>query len=75
MQPVPPGRLGPPDRQARREAPDPEAQAGRPGPLARVPHCVEGTNGEKRISGALLSRHIDLGLRNSTDLPEDIFER
>lgn len=48
---------------------------GPPGPLARVPHCVDGTEGEKRISGALLARHIDLGIRNTTDLPEDIFER
>lgn len=47
----------------------------RPGPLASVPHCIEGTPGEKRISGTLLARHIDLGIRNSTDLPPEIFER
>lgn len=45
----------------------------RRGPLAPVPHCVEGSDGEKRMSGALLPRHIDLGMRNSTDLPRDIF--
>ena len=47
----------------------------RPGPLAPVPHCVEGTPGEKRISGALLARHVDLGIRNSTDLLPEIFEK
>ena len=45
----------------------------RRGPLAPVPHCVEGSDGEKRMSGALLPRHVDLGMRNSTDLPRDIF--
>ncbi len=44
------------------------------GPLAPVPHCVDGSNGEKRISGALLARHVDFGIRNVTDLPEDIFD-
>ena len=46
---------------------------GRRGPLAPVPHCVEGTDGEKRIYGTLLRRHVDLGMRNTTDLPRDIF--
>ena len=45
------------------------------GPLAPVPHCVDGSNGEKRISGALLARHVDFGIRNTTDLPEDVFDR
>ncbi len=49
-------------------------RAGRRGPLAPVPHCVEGTDGEKRISRTLLARHIDLGLRNTFDLPRDIFQ-
>jgi len=48
---------------------------GRTGPLAPVPHCVEGTNGEKRISGALLSRYVNFGIRNTTDLPADVFEQ
>jgi nicotinamidase-related amidase len=48
---------------------------GRRGPLAPVPHCVDGSDGEKRISGALLSRHVDLGIRNSTDLPRNIFNQ
>lgn len=46
----------------------------RRGPLAPVPHCIEGTEGEKRISGTLLPRHIDLGIRNITDLPVDLFD-
>ncbi len=47
---------------------------GEAGPLALAPHCIERTDGEKRISGALLARHIDLGIRSSTDLPRNIFE-
>ena len=50
-------------------------RAGETGPLSRVPHCIDGSTGEKRISGALLARHIDFGIRNVTDLPEDVFER
>lgn len=45
------------------------------GPLAPVPHCLEGTEGEKRIFATVLTGCIDLGLRNVTDLPEDIFEQ
>jgi len=48
---------------------------GRKGPLAPVPHCVDGSDGEKRISGALLGRHVDLGIRSTTDLPQDIFNQ
>lgn len=48
---------------------------GKRGPLAQVPHCVEGTTGEQRISGALMANHIDLGLRGSTDLPREIFQQ
>ncbi len=46
---------------------------GRRGPLAPVPHCLEGSNGEKRISGTVLPNCVDLGISHSTDLPEDIF--
>jgi len=49
-------------------------RAGKIGPLATVPHCVDGSNGEKRISGALLARHIDLGMRNITDLPRRLLD-
>jgi len=43
------------------------------GPLAKVPHCVDGTAGEKRISGTLLARHVNFGMRNVTDLPANVF--
>jgi len=45
------------------------------GPLAGVPHCVEGTDGERKLTRTLLTRRIDFGLRNTTDLPPDLFER
>jgi len=45
------------------------------GPLAAVPHCVEGTDGERKIARTILPRRVNLGLRNSTDLPGDIFRR
>ncbi|HET6428694.1 MAG TPA: isochorismatase family protein [Phycisphaerae bacterium] len=45
------------------------------GPLADVPHCIEGTDGEKRIYGTVLRSAIDLGMRNVTDLPRNIFDR
>lgn len=45
------------------------------GVLSETPHCIEGTAGEKKLPGTILPRWIDLGLRNSTDLPGDIFER
>ncbi|KPK84503.1 MAG: hypothetical protein AMJ81_05315, partial [Phycisphaerae bacterium SM23_33] len=48
---------------------------GKIGPLAAVPHCIEQTKGEKRVRGTVLPRCIDLGLRNVTDLPQDIFEQ
>ncbi len=45
------------------------------GPLARVPHCREGSAGERKLAQTTLLRHIDLGLLNSTDLPEDLLEQ
>jgi len=42
------------------------------GPLAKVPHCLEGTEGEKKLTGTVLPRRINLGLRNTTDLPPDL---
>lgn len=44
------------------------------GPMAPVEHLIEGTDGEKRLHGTILNRCIDFGLRNVTDLPEDLFE-
>jgi len=43
------------------------------GPLAPVPHCVDGTAGERKLRRTILTPHVDLGLRNSTDLPADLF--
>lgn len=46
--------------------------AGHLGPLADVPHCIEGTAGERKLSKTLLSNYCNLGIRNSTDLPPDL---
>ena len=45
------------------------------GPLGCIPHCVEGTYGERKLPNTLISPYIDLGMRNITDLPEDILQR
>jgi len=45
------------------------------GPLADEPHCVEGTVGERKIPKTILPRRINLGLRNTTDLPDHIFRQ
>lgn len=47
---------------------------GERGPLSDIPHCVEGTEGEQKMAGTVLPTRINLGLRNTTDLPRDIFE-
>ncbi len=47
---------------------------GRKSPLSDTPHCIEGSDGEKRISGTLMRRYVDMGMRGSTDLPDDIFQ-
>ncbi|MFP4054564.1 MAG: cysteine hydrolase family protein [Phycisphaerae bacterium] len=47
---------------------------GEQGPLASVPHCVEGTEGEEKVARTILPSSIDLGLRNSTDLPPNLLE-
>lgn len=43
------------------------------GPLSPRPHCIEGTEGEAKLSGTILRRRIDFGLRNVTDLPKNLF--
>lgn len=48
-------------------------RAGHRGALADTPHCIEDTEGEKRLGGTLMRRCIDMGMRGSTDLPIDIF--
>ena len=45
------------------------------GPLSEKPHCIEGTDGEQKLPGTILPQRINLGLRNSTDLPSDLFGR
>jgi len=45
------------------------------GPLARAGHCVEGTDGERKIPGTIVRSRINLGIRSTTDLPVDIFEK
>ena len=44
------------------------------GPLSAIAHCIEGTNGEQKLPRTILRSRINLGLRNITDLPRDIFE-
>ena len=44
------------------------------GPMADVPHCVEGTDGERKLARTVLTNRINLGMRNTTDLPRDIFD-
>jgi nicotinamidase-related amidase len=48
---------------------------GEQGPLCRKPHCIDGTEGEQKVPRTILRNHVDFGLRNSTDLPEDLLEQ
>ncbi len=48
---------------------------GRIGPLAEVPHCLEYGPGERKLHRTILRPYINLGLRNSTDLEADLFDR
>ena len=45
------------------------------GPFGKRPHCVEGTNGERKLPGTVLPRRINFGLRNTTDLPARVLRR
>jgi nicotinamidase-related amidase len=47
---------------------------GQIGPLANVPHCIEGTAGEQKLAKTLLTQYHNLGISNNTDLPPDIFD-
>ena len=47
----------------------------RVGPLGKIPHCVEGTYGERKLQQTLIPPYIDLGMRNITDLPDDILRQ
>ncbi len=45
------------------------------GPFGEVPHCVDGTEGERKVPRTILPRRINMGLLNTTDLPANIFSR
>jgi nicotinamidase-related amidase len=42
------------------------------GPLARVPHCIDDTWGEQKLPRTALPHRINMGLLNTTDLPDDL---
>ncbi len=44
------------------------------GPFADRPHLIEQSDGEMKLPRTILRSHIDLGLRNDTDLPRELFE-
>jgi nicotinamidase-related amidase len=48
---------------------------GEQGPLTPRPHCIEDTEGEKKLDATILPDRVNLGLRNTTDLPGNLFER
>ena len=48
---------------------------GQTSPISPLPHCIEGTNGEKKARGTLMPRKIDLGMHNDTDIPADLTEK
>lgn len=45
------------------------------GPSRPVPYCIEDTEGEKKLLRTVLPLRVNLGLRNITDLPVDLFSR
>ncbi len=48
---------------------------GERGPMGSDDHCVDGSDGEQKLDRTILDTCINLGLRNSTDLPLDLFDR
>lgn len=42
------------------------------GPLAPVPHCIDDTWGEQKLPRTALPHRINMGLLNTTDLPDDL---
>jgi len=44
------------------------------GPLGAVPHCIEESDGERKLSRTVCRNRVNLGLRNTTDLPGDLFD-
>lgn len=49
-------------------------RASEKGPLLNRLHCIEGTEGEKKLPGTILPHSLDFGLLNTTDLPDDLFD-
>ncbi len=45
------------------------------GPVGEGPHCVDGTEGERKLARTVLPRRVNLGLLNTTDLPHNIFHK
>ena len=45
------------------------------GPLAHAPHCIEGTRGEEKLPQTLLPLRVNMGLRNTTDLPPHLLRK
>jgi len=48
---------------------------GRRGPMGPMPHCIMGTDGERKLPRTALPSRLNFGLRGITDLPEDILSR
>lgn len=44
------------------------------GPFGPNPHCIEGTDGERKLAGTILTPRINLGLLNTTDLPTHLLK-
>jgi len=47
----------------------------KPGPLAKLPCCAEGSWGERKLVRTVLRERVNFGLRNSADLPPNVFQR
>ena len=45
------------------------------GPMGETLHCVDGTEGERKLARTILPRRINMGLLNTTDLPHNIFHK
>ena len=48
---------------------------GQRGALSPRPYCVDNTEGERKMPRTTLARRINLGLLNTTDLPDHIFQQ
>ena len=48
---------------------------GQRGALSPKPYCVDNTEGEQKMPRTTLARKINLGLLNTTDLPDHIFQQ